>query len=161
VARKVAKRRGCFAKRNELFRKGGRKALKSLGCEIDDFVQSCVFNGLMSVSFRRVSPFRPFGQELRLRRKSGAGLASIVAGNSEKGKDLSTLKRQMLVDGWLIASGLALGPHVWLACFPDRTRKEFEIVGRGLQCLILTKDVVIVEPLRSFSERPGRPKTRH
>jgi hypothetical protein len=36
--------------------------LKSLGCEIDDFVQSCVFNGLMSVSFRRVSPFRAPGE---------------------------------------------------------------------------------------------------
>jgi hypothetical protein len=77
------KRNARFAMRNEGFREGGRKSLKSLGREMGDFAQSCVFKVLNPVSFRaardcapasrtwvaRDAPARP---EARLKRKGWA-----------------------------------------------------------------------------------------
>jgi hypothetical protein len=42
-----------FAKRNQAFRNGGGKPLKSLRVANHDFVGSFVFNGLSAISFRR------------------------------------------------------------------------------------------------------------
>ncbi len=45
-ARKQRKRKEMFRQRNERFRDGGRKSLKSLGREISDFAELFVFNAL-------------------------------------------------------------------------------------------------------------------
>jgi hypothetical protein len=51
-AKNTENRRIRFAKRNERFRGWGRKCLKSFGCEIGDFAESFVSNGLFSILFR-------------------------------------------------------------------------------------------------------------
>jgi hypothetical protein len=56
------RRKGAFAERNQPLRDRDHKSLKSLACEIDDFAQSCVFKGLIAVSFRLFSPLRPQGE---------------------------------------------------------------------------------------------------
>jgi len=61
--------------------------LKSLGREIDDFSESCVFKSLISVSFRLFSQLRTPGRKAALP-KSGFGPPSIIAFNSENGKSL-------------------------------------------------------------------------
>jgi hypothetical protein len=46
------RREAAFAERNQPLRDRDRESLKSLACELDDFAQSCVFKGLIAVSFR-------------------------------------------------------------------------------------------------------------
>jgi hypothetical protein len=52
--RGARKRKARFVMRNERFRDGGCKPLKSLGCEINDFAGSFVFNALTAFWFRAV-----------------------------------------------------------------------------------------------------------
>ena len=50
-----------FAMRNERFREGGRKSLKSLGREMSNFAESFVFNDLTAFLFRAFRETRPPG----------------------------------------------------------------------------------------------------
>jgi hypothetical protein len=47
-----AKRRDCFAERNQTLRDEGRKSLKSLGAKSRRFGEPCLFNSLTVISFR-------------------------------------------------------------------------------------------------------------
>jgi hypothetical protein len=47
-----AKRRDCFAKRNQTLRDDGRKSLKSLGVKSSRFAESCLFNTLIAILLR-------------------------------------------------------------------------------------------------------------
>ena len=58
------KRNARFAMRNERFRDGGRKSLKSLGREMSDFAESCVFKALNPVSFRAARDCAPASRNM-------------------------------------------------------------------------------------------------
>ena len=87
-AKKRRKRNECFAKRSERFRDRGRKSLKSLGREISDFAEPCVFKDLTAISFRAFSrhphfrPQKPGAPGSRTRESAIGGAAMAAAGSS-------------------------------------------------------------------------------